>query len=294
MSEIPHRWGRRLFAWLVLPEGSTRSLAVIRIGIVALIWCKWASEMALPEAHGVEAVLVSLLFFAATALMFVGLWTRVSAALTALVMVWIFYYRGIFQGDEFWFSHHTTLLTFSAVLIALTPCGRSLSIDRFIALRKASRRGTNEAPAEHGELWGLRLIQIQVFCVYFWSFIDKLNPGFLSGERLQSIFIEHFIGSFDPTPPGFETVCWLLAWVTIVLEITLAVGLFAPRFLRVVIPLGIILHGAFYVVLSISVFSLNMLLLYLAFVPVAWFHRGVDEMFGWGETGELSPSGERV
>ncbi len=268
---------RTLYDWFVLPEGSTRSLALLRIGIVALIWCRWASAMVLVRMPGLGQSVFALAFFLATGLMLVGLWTRFSAAATALVMVVIYYYFGIYQGLDGWAKHHTCLLMMSAVLIALTPCGRSLSMDRFLAIRRAARSG-GAIPDERGELWGLRLIQVQVFCVYFWSVADKLNPAYLSGERLQSILMWLYGGSGDPQWAGFPALCLAMAWVSVLIESTLAFGLFVPRWLKFLIPLGILLHGAFYILFPVSTFSLNMILLYLAFIPAARLHAGIDAM----------------
>ena len=274
--------GSRLFEWFVLPVGSTRSLGLLRIGIVALIWCRWAGEMVLVRMPGAVQTALALVFFLVTALMFVGLWTRLSSAVTALVMVIIYYYFGIAQGFDGWAKHHTCLLMMSAVLIALTPCGRSLSLDRYLAVRRSSRSRI-ALPDERGALWGLRLIQIQVFCVYFWSVADKLDPAYLGGERLQAILMWLYGNSSYPEWPGFASLCQAMAWASVLIELTLAVGLFFPRWLKFLIPLGILLHGSFYVLFPVSTFSLNMILLYLAFVPAARVHRVIDQLLGGPE-----------
>jgi hypothetical protein len=124
------------------------------------------------------------------------------------------------------------------------------------------------------------LIQIQVFCIYFWGVVDKLNPAYLSGERLQAILMWLYGGSSYPGWPGYTMLCTTMAWASLVIEFSLAFGLFFPRLLKILIPLGILLHGTFYVLFPVSTFSLNMVLLYLAFVPVACVHRTVDEMVG--------------
>jgi hypothetical protein len=235
--------------------------------------------MVLVRAPGGGRMVFALIFFLATGMMFVGLWTRVSSAVSALTVAGLVYYFGHFRGIEAWTHHHTSLLMMSTVLIALTPCGRSFSVDRYLAVKRAEKHGV-APPEEHGELWGLRLIQVLLFCVYFWASVSKLSPGYLSGERMQHLLMQLYFGSTYPSWPGFALLCLAMAWGALVSEIALAFGLFVPRWLKYLIPLGILLHASFYIVFPVSTFSLNMILLYLAFVPVGWVHEGLDEMMG--------------
>jgi hypothetical protein len=147
-------------------------------------------------------------------------------------------------------------------------------------------RDGHAPPDEHGGLWGLRLIQVQVFCIYFWSVVDKLNPVYLAGERMQHVVMWYYTGSGYPEWAGFLWLCRGMAWGSLLAEAALAFGLFVPRLLKSLVPLGVLLHGLFYILFPVSTFSLNMILLYLAFVPVAWVHGAVDDMVGNRQGGE--------
>ena len=104
-------------------------------------------------------------------------------------------------GREPWTHHHTYLLAVAALLIALTPCGRSYSVDRYLAVMRAGHAGL-PPPAERGNLWGLRLIVVQLSVLYFFSAFDKTSYAFLSGARLEQIFLWYYAGSDYPGMPG--------------------------------------------------------------------------------------------
>ena len=61
------------------------------------------------------------------------------------------------------------------LFLTATPCGRSLSLDRWRALR----RGT--APPERGPILGLRLITMMIGVVYLFGTESKLTWAYVSG-----------------------------------------------------------------------------------------------------------------
>ncbi len=204
-------------------EGSTRSLALIRIGLVLLLWDRFAGEFALFTCHDLASAAFSLLFFASTTAMLVGLATPIAAPLTAGVCLWILYGMGVYGGVEPYQHHHIALFAFLATWLAFSPCGRSLSVDRWLALR----RGT--AAFETGQLWALRLISLQVFAAYAWATYEKLTPAFLGGARMQEILVAQY-GNSDPIGvPAFPTLCMVMACSATAIEATLAVGLWFRR-----------------------------------------------------------------
>ena len=77
-------------------------------------------------------------------------------------------------------------------LLALSPCGRSFSWDRYRALAQA--RDARDIPPEYGDLWPQRLIALQLAALYFWAAVDKTNWSFLSGERLEQAFTWSYTG----------------------------------------------------------------------------------------------------
>lgn len=257
-------------------EASTRSAALLRIGLALLLWARFALDVAPWSNFEPARLALSASFFASTTLMLVGAWSRVATAwagATALVMVYGFGPRTM----EPWTHHHTTLLAHATALLALTECGRSLSVDRWWGLRRALGRG-GPCPPERGPTWGLVLIGFQVSVVYLSSAFDKCNLAFLSGERLQHT-LQHLYWGADPvTLPLWEPATLVAAWVVVVLEVALGVGLWSAKGRRLLIPLGLLLHATFYVLLPVGTFSLTMALLYLAYVDPDAVHAAIDEL----------------
>ena len=259
------------YNWGLCYCDSTRSVGLIRIGLVLIIWSEWAGELILCRDIRLGAILLNSAFFLLTGLMCVGLWTRVSSMGTAIIISIMFNIHQSFK------HHHTFLLVMCTFFIALTPCGRSYSLDRWLALRRALKSGL-PPPPETGNLWGLRLIAIQLSMVYFWTAYEKLYWGFLSGDRMELLVYNYYAGYDYASIPGFSALCCIVAITTVMLEFLLAFGLYIPKLRKYLMPIGIVLHILFYVLLPIRTFTLMVILLYLAFIPAASVHRFIDNM----------------
>ena len=262
---------QRFYSWALCYRDSTRSAGLIRIGLVLLIWSRWAGDLILCRDIRLSTILLHSAFFLLTGLMCVGLWTRVSSMGTAIIIAIMF------SMYKSWIHHHTFLLVMATLLIALTPCGHSYSVDRWLALRRALKSGL-PPPPEIGNLWGLRLITIQLSMVYFWTAYEKLYWGFLSGARMELLVYNYYAGYDYASIPGFSALCFVMANATVVLEFLLAFGLYFPKLHKYLMPAGIVLHILFYVLLPIRTFTLTMILLYLAFIPASSVHRFIDNM----------------
>ena len=262
---------QRFYNWGLCYRDSTRSVGLIRIGLVLLIWSRWAGELIFCRDIRLSGILFSSAFFLLTGLMGVGLWARTSTMGTFILL------SIRFVTNQSWHHHHTFLLIASTLFIALTPCGRSYSLDRWSVLRRALKSGL-PPPPETGNLWGLRLIAVQLSMVYFWTACAKLYWGFLSGAGLELLAYNYYAGYDYASIPGFSALCCIAAITTVILEFLLAFGLYIPKFRKYLMPAGIVLHILFYVLLPIRTFTLTMILLYLAFIPAASVHRFIDNM----------------
>ena len=263
---------------VLLREGSTRAVGLMRVGLGLLIWSRWAMEVA-PywKAHPQHWAL-AVVFFPISATLTLGIASQASAALMALVLWTMRMYFGYSLGMEEWTHHHTNLLVMATTLLALTPCGRSFSVDRYLAVRRARARG-EALPAESGPLWAVSLMAVQVSTLYLWSAWDKCNAAFLSGERLEHMYVRWYFFDY-PDWPWFSPAAQAFAIVTIIIEVVLPVGLFVRRWQWWLIPTGLMLHGVFYILLPVGTFSLTMALLYLAYVDPQVVHRAIDELLG--------------
>jgi Vitamin K-dependent gamma-carboxylase len=271
----------RLRDFWLLAEGSTRPLGLMRVAVAAIVWSRFASELLPYRDLSPDRLALGAAFYLSTAAMFVGWQTRLSTFASAVVLCVMVYGYGRRWGVEPWVHHHTTLLAISTVLLALTPCGRSFSLDRWLAVRRAERGG-GPAPAERGELWATRLIALQVSTLYFWSAYDKSSGPFLSGDRLEQIFVELYWVSDGILPAWAQAGFTCAALVTVALEYALAFGLWVPRLRPWLLVAGVALHGLFFVFLPVSTFSVTMVALYLAFLDPDRFHAGVDRWLGRG------------
>ncbi|MBL9107367.1 MAG: HTTM domain-containing protein [Myxococcales bacterium] len=263
--------------WALAHEASTRTAALLRICLVPVLWSRWAAELAPHRVGGSALALVGLVFYAATALLLVGLWTRLAAAVVAAVVLVLVYGHGLLLGRPDWLHHHTYLLAVVSLLLAATPCGRSLSLDRWRALRRAARGGP-PAPRERANLWGMRLIALQLAALYAWSAVDKLTPGFLSGDRLEAILLVTYFDHGLRAAPWLHLAALAGAWLTVLAELVLGPGLLHPRARRYLLVPGLLLHAAFYVLLPVSTFSVTAACMYWAVLDADRVHAAIDAL----------------
>ena len=177
--------------WGVDSVASSRSSALIRIGLVFVIWARFADEQ-LPFRHEFGSrIALCFVFFLATTLMLIGYKAKASTFLTAVLTLSFYFYFGLTLGFEPYTAHHIYLLGIATLFCALTPCDKSYSLDRWFSVQEAWREGRC-APPEEGNVWGLRLIVVQLTMLYFWTAFDKMTPAFINGERLQAIFMYQY------------------------------------------------------------------------------------------------------
>jgi len=268
-----------LVDWALHTEGSSRSSALIRIGLVYVVWARWGGEVTPFRDLSTEGILLSVNFWAASTLMLLGVFTRLSTAWMATVALTMYYYFGYELGVAEWTHHHSYLLAFGVLLSALTPAGKSYSVDRWLAVRRARQQG-RPLPAERGNLFGLRLIAIQLSVVYFFSAFDKTTLVFLSGARLEHLMMWYYIGSDYAAISGYRMLIMLVAWATVALEYSLAFGMLFPQTRKWLVIPGSLLHAGFYVLLPIQTFSATVMVLYLAYLNADKVHAFIDQIQG--------------
>lgn len=266
-------------------EGSTRAAGLLRIGLALLLWSRWANELQPFTAVDAGQVSVGWLalgaaFYVSTAWMLSGYRARLGTASAAVVTAAMVFGVGR-SGTVFaWTHHHTTLLALATALLALTPCGGSFSVDRWRAVRAAIRDG-RPPPPERGPVWAVPLLGVLLSTVYFWGAWDKTNAAFLSGARLEQIWIFQYASSdFAPSPAVHALFVAASVGVTL-LEYVLAFGLWSRRLRPALVPVGLLLHASFYLLLPlVNTFSTTMALLYLAFYDPQEVHDAVDVCVG--------------
>jgi hypothetical protein len=269
--------------WAVDSEGSSRSSALIRIGLALLVWTRFSEELILYKHLSWAGLAFSASYFLWTTMMLAGVASRVASLAVGAHVFFLYFYGGYAQGNEPWTHHHVYLLAISTTLLSLTPCDKSYSLDRWLAVRRAERAGV-PPPLERGNLLGLRLIALQLCVMYFWTAFDKTHWGFLGGERLEQYAMYFYFSSVYPQWPGFHASMVLMSWIVVVLEYALAFGLLFRRTRRWLVLPGLALHASFYVLLPVLTFSLTVALLYLAFFDADQVAAVIDRIEGRART----------
>lgn len=262
--------------WDLAGEGSTRAVGLLRIALALIIWVRYGREVALYANHEWWTLPLAAVFFMLTTLMLLGVRARASVAGVAAMLVVFYFVIGIGGYRPIWYGHHTYILMAATCLLALTPCGRSYSWDRFAAL------GRGEAAPETGPLWAQNLIVLQMASLYLWTAYDKTGWHFLSGDRLEAIFMWAHAGRPFEFFHQIPHMAMSAAVIVTVVEYFLAVAILIRRLHWIAVPMGLLLHASFYVILPVNTYSITMMALYLAVISPGAFHRFIDRMHGRG------------
>ena len=262
--------------WGADAQGSTRPLGLMRIAIATIVFVRFANEVSLYQGDSLSFVLLGLAFFGLTSMMLVGFKAQAACTGVAITLMTMHFYMGKVHGYPGWSSHHIYILVVSVSLLALSPCGRSFSWDRYRALAQA--QDAQDIPPERGDLWPQRLIALQLAALYFWAAVDKTNWSFLSGQRIEEAFIWSFTGRALEPLISLGAILAVLSILVVVVEYFLAFAIFVRRWQVFVLPLGLALHAAFYVLLPVNTYSATVMVLYLALLDPDAVHRFLDRM----------------
>jgi len=136
----------------------------------------WATELLPPALPLARAVYFA--FLGACVLGLVGLFTRPAATVAALTGAWLLGLAGL--SGQVMHTHH---LVWFLALLAGSPCGDALSIDRFLK----RRRGLPPPPASLAHGLPIRLAWVAIGLVFFFPGIWKLldgGAGWVTGDAL--------------------------------------------------------------------------------------------------------------
>jgi hypothetical protein len=194
----------------------------------------------------------ALLLAAAVALT-VGWHTRVMAWLVFLGLL------VLQRRDVYVLNSGDLLLRELAFYVALMPAGETWSLD-------ARRRGQGEPRAP----WGLRLLQLQLSCVYLFSVVAKLHgstwqSGTAVGRAVQLEDLQRLV--VPQWAATSVTVSALLTYGTLLVEGFLVFGLWRARTRWYAMAAGVAIHLGIEATLLIGWISLTINCCYLAFVP---------------------------
>jgi hypothetical protein len=236
----------RQFAWAKLEafattEVSSRILGMLRLFGALTIYTEFASPWVSHRMDDYTGMfLLDQGLFAALSVLILGYKTRIAAVAAAVCFAGLHLYYGVELGIE---KVAAPVLEFQfLVLLALTPCGRSLSIDRVLAVRRAQAEG-REPPPERVPWWQVELFVIAIASVHLWIAIDCSQPEWLSGATIENDLMRLWSGSdLFSYRPHVHTVAVALAWVATISAYLLAFGLLIRRWRPYLMWLGVALH----------------------------------------------------
>jgi hypothetical protein len=201
-------------------------------------------------------------------LLLFGVRARTSAALLGVVSY------VLLLADRYRYYHHLHLLYMSLLFLALAPLGSSLSLEHAVRRFVSSlRRGANDAPTSMSRLfgeapaWPLQLIRALVIGVYVAAGVSKLDASWLEGDALREL--ERFRVLKGPfwewvrDAVGYATV----AWLSLLTELALPVGLMLRPTRRLAIFGGWAFHAGISASMPVYSFGIQMSLFLLAFWP---------------------------
>ncbi len=275
----PLRWWSALVDFLHAPT-SPVPLAFVRIGVGcfncvlglalasdAVFW--FADTGVMPtgyvETHGLSVfsvlgsspaavTAVFIVYVLSSALLAAGLYARAAAVATALCLI------SLNDQNSLILAGVETLLRIFDVMLALSPCGAALSLDRL------RRRETAEPWPRIPSLGG-RLVQIQMCIVYFTAAISKAQgPLWRDGSAVYHVLQLDQFRRF-PLPDALrslEVTRWM-TWGTLLLEGAFCFLIWFPRLRRPLLCAMIALHLGLDYSLNIVLFQWVMITGLLAF-----------------------------
>lgn len=275
MRALARTWNR---FWFAPVPTSTVALFRIALGIATFAWAvalgpnlstffgpgglepmpvdvTWGVLGRANETWVLVAMYVVLL--ASAAAVTVGLFTR-AASVTMFVAVFSFVERSpsIFNSGD-------GLLRILTFLLVFMPAGAMWSLDA----RRSRRRGTPAVVVR--PVWALRLVQIQVSVLYASAVWTKVRGGgWTDGTAMSYVWRMGDITRFA-LPDAIvtsSTASSVVAYLTLAVELMLAVLIWVPSARPVVIGLGVLLHLGIDVTLRIGFFSILVTVSYVAFL----------------------------
>ncbi len=190
----------------------------------------------------------------------IGLWTRVTAVLTAGLVI---SYANRATGALFGLDQINALL---AIYLAISPCGTSFSVDRWW---HSQRQGRGAVADSVMATIATRLIQLHMCVIYLFAGLGKLQgDSWWNGQAIWGAIANYEYQTLDLTfLADHMGVVNLLTWGTIAWE-TSYPFLVWPRLSRpVVIGAAVAVHLGIGMGMGMMTFGLAMIIGNMAFLP---------------------------
>ncbi len=175
-------------------------------------------------------------------------------------------YTYIFLADQAEYNNHYYLISLVGLLLSVAPAHRVCSIDAW------RRPATPEVP-----FWAVFLFRYQLFCMYFFAGIAKINADWLTAVPMHSPAeaLRGHVAAWLPLPDAvtIEHFARLLAWGGLVFDLSIGFLLLfrRTRWLALLLLAGF--HGTNHVLFPIGIFPAMAFWMTLIFLSPDWPRR---------------------
>jgi hypothetical protein len=165
-----------------------------------------------------------------------------------------------FLWEQAKYNNHYYLMCLIAFLLIWMPAQTRFSVDAWLRHRRAARAVTNTTPlavAVQIPFWPIFLLRAQLFIMYFYAGVAKINSDWLAGIPLTAPAgrFHGILGEFGLS--GLATVgqvCLVLAWIGLTFDLAIGFLLIMPRTRWLAILLLAGFHGTNHFMFDIGVF----------------------------------------
>jgi hypothetical protein len=244
----------------------------------------WVSPSGMWPAY-VASMVIFVLFT-------LGLGTRVMSVLALFTAI---SYNHRVPAALFGLDQINTML---ALYLAIGPSGQTLSLDRWLSVRRFGGKAPAPVPSACANL-AQRLIQVHMCVIYLFAGLSKLQgPSWWSGEAMWRAFANLEYQSLDMTWLAWHP--WLVNIMThlsVVWEIAFCVLIWKRHWRPVMLAGAVVLHVGIGMCLGMWTFGLIMLVGCASFLP----NEGVKEFIskllalrGAGKTDSIPSTSQRM
>lgn len=229
-------------------------------------------EWVAPLPEPLTSIAFAILALSSLTLM-LGLATPISAILNGL----LFTYAWMLEST--WWNNHYYLSSLVALMLALTPCSRCFSLDRWLFTR---RTGTGTQTDGVIPFWPIWWFRAQLYVVYTYAAVVKMNPDWFMGEpprlwfrsQLAAQPLSWVIGP-DTMKTFFalfssEPVVYLFVWGGLVFDLVIGLLLCVRRTQVLGLVLMFMFHGTNFWVFMIGAFPVMAISSTLIFLDADW------------------------
>jgi hypothetical protein len=249
-------------------KGSARGVSIVRFLMGCVIYTRLRSIFS-PQIlmSDLSIGCIGLAYYLATFSMLLGIWSQVSTAVTGtLLMIFFFGHefgfesligRPILSFGSFGEPTHIYFMAIITLLLSLTECGGFYSIDSLVNSRSRQRQC---------DLRAVQLIRIQIYALYFWTVIGKLNALFIKGYVVEQAWIVGLTGSLGFFhEPRFMFAFAVAGIIVLTSEFSLLILLMNPKWRMAGLLLGTVFHLASTLLVPVWGFATAILCTYILF-----------------------------